>query len=340
MRCTILLINGIVILSLTILYMMREREYTLIIAIVLSGIFSFALFYLSLEAPRILDHLLRKYFPDVFFYPEIRESIIESLRPYGYSALGIVITLIIIGFITKKQSLSSLGSLVLYLPTFGYFASAMFFLAGIGVLRALWLPIIEYAPIVLKLGHIVLFPFIILRIFIHDLSWVRSLALFIMGFGIFIFSLGVATWLYGRFKGVKIIDFWIYRYSRHPQYLGFLMWSYGLLLLTAFKPYVRGAFAIPPTLPWLISSAIIIGVALHEENELRAKYGELYSEYCKRTPFLMPLPKPLSVAISFPLKYIIKDYPKSNKDIVLIITTYIGICMLLSFVLISIFRYP
>jgi len=316
--------------------MVRYKRYDLIVAIALSGIFSLALFYSSLEIPRILDRLLRNYFPDVFFYPEVRERIIESLRPYGYSALLITIVLIIIGFITKRGYLSSLGSLILYLPTFGYFATAMFFLAGIGVLRSLWLPLLEFAPTALKLGHIVLFPFLILRFFSRNLYWVQSLALFLIGLGIFIFSLGVITWFYGKFKGVEIIDFWIYRYSRHPQYLGFLVWSYGLLLLTAFKPYVRGAFTVPPTLPWLISSAIIIGIALHEEKELRAVYGKRYIEYCKRTPFLIPLPKLLSTAISFPLRYLVKGYPRSNKDIILVIVTYIGICMLLSLILLGV----
>jgi len=334
------LISGIIIWPFYTPYIMvRYKRYDLIVAIALSGIFSLALFYSSLEIPRILDRLLHKHFPDVFFYPEVRERIIESLRPYGYSALLITIILIITGFITKRGYLSSLGSFILYLPTFGYFASAMFLLAGIGVLRSLWLPLLEFAPTALKLGHIVLFPFLILRFFLRNLYWVQSLALFLIGLGIFIFSLGVITWLYGKFKGVEIIDFWIYRYSRHPQYLGFLVWSYGLLLLTAFKPYVRGAFTVPPTLPWLVSSAIIIGIALHEEKELREVYGKRYIEYCKRTPFLVPLPTLLSTAISFPLRYLVKGYPKSNKDIFLVIITYMGICMLLSLILLSVVDY-
>ncbi|MCC6065964.1 MAG: hypothetical protein LM576_08280 [Thermofilum sp.] len=34
--------------------------------------------------------------------------------------------------------------------------------------------------------------------------------------GLFIFFLRAAAWLYGRFKGVGLVTFWIYRYSRHP----------------------------------------------------------------------------------------------------------------------------
>ena len=54
----------------------------------------------------------------------------------------------------------------------------------------------------------------------HWFGMVRLIALIITGLGLLVFSLGVTTWLYGGFKGYKIIDFWIYKYSRHPQYLG------------------------------------------------------------------------------------------------------------------------
>jgi len=33
----------------------------------------------------------------------------------------------------------------------------------------------------------------------------------------FIFLLATAAWLYGRMKGVELIDFWIYQHSRHPN---------------------------------------------------------------------------------------------------------------------------
>ncbi|NIN65135.1 MAG: hypothetical protein GTO63_10635, partial [Anaerolineae bacterium] len=46
-----------------------------------------------------------------------------------------------------------------FLPTFGYFAAYVFFLAGLGMLRALWLPF--WGPL-LKLGDISLIPYAIL----------------------------------------------------------------------------------------------------------------------------------------------------------------------------------
>jgi len=55
----------------------------------------------------------------------------------------------IAGFMVRKSYLSTIGSVGLYLPTFGYFAFTMFFLAGVGVLRALWFPLLDLSPKVL-----------------------------------------------------------------------------------------------------------------------------------------------------------------------------------------------
>ncbi|MEM2224398.1 MAG: isoprenylcysteine carboxylmethyltransferase family protein [Acidilobaceae archaeon] len=68
-----------------------------------------------------------------------------------------------------------------------------------------------------------------------------------------------------------MVDFWTYKYSRHPQYLGFILWSYSLLIFVSSKTYVRGAFTTPPALIWLISSMLIIGIALFEMLEMRIK---------------------------------------------------------------------
>jgi protein-S-isoprenylcysteine O-methyltransferase Ste14 len=67
--------------------------------------------------------------------------------------------------------------------------------------------------------------------------------------GLFIFFLRAAAWLYGRFKGVGLVTFWIYRYSRHPQYLGFLLWSYGLLMFTSILGSPMGGLGAGYSLP-------------------------------------------------------------------------------------------
>lgn len=312
-----------------------------IIAIILSLLFTVTLFYLTFEVPHLLDNLLHSYYPDVFWEPELREQILNNLRPYGYLTLIITFMLIVLGFIVKKNYLSTLGSIAIYLPIFGYFAFAMFFLAGIGVLRILWLPLLEFSPNTLKLGHIVLLPFLILKFLPDEYFWygiIQLIGIFTIGLGLLIFSLGVITWFYGRFRRYKLINFWIYRYSRHPQYLGFLLWSYGLLLFIYFKPYVKGAFTISPTLPWLISSMIVIGVALDEEIEIKRKYDEEYINYCKKVPFMIPLPKLLSDIITKPSNLFIKGSPRDRKDIVTILIIYLLILIILSFITITAFN--
>jgi hypothetical protein len=72
-------------------------------------------------------------------FPRCQE--LEALfRLAGYVGLAIILLITTAGFLLKKTRLSILGSLAIYLPTIGYFAFTMFFLAGVGALRLLWLP--------------------------------------------------------------------------------------------------------------------------------------------------------------------------------------------------------
>jgi protein-S-isoprenylcysteine O-methyltransferase Ste14 len=209
----------------------------------------------------------------------------------------------------------------------------MFFLAGVGVLRALWFPLLDISPTTLKLGHIVYLPYFILSlplsIVAHE-DMAVTLSLTIMSIGLFTFSMGVATWLYGKFKGKEIIDFWVYRYSRHPQYLGFLLWSYGLLLLATFAPYPKGGYMPRPTLPWLFSSLMVIGVALHEETQMVKVYGEKYVKYRRKVPFMIYLPRVLTALITAPMGLLSKDHPENAKGVISIVFAYLIILMLLS----------
>lgn len=300
---------------------LRCREF--VVALVLSVPLTIAFFYLTFEIPAILDKMLAEYFPEAFLDIEMIEKMLGTLRPIGYTALIMTVLLIFLGFAIKRTALAFLGSAVLYIPTFSYFASAMFFLTGLGILRSLWLPILEYSPAVLKLGCIAYLPFAV----IPNAPLIGIAIVFI---GLLIFTFGVITWLYGRFRNYELIDFWIYKYSRHPQYLGFIIWSYGLLIYVSYKPYVRGALNIPPALIWLITTMIVIGVALIEEIEMVKRYGERYKEYSRTTPFMIPLPKPLAKLITLPMRIVI-GHPKNTKDVIVAIALYIIILILLSY---------
>lgn len=301
-------------------------------AVVLSTLLTISLLYVTLDAPRIINEFLLKFFPDYWDFEKVRETI-DLMRPCGYAMLVTVIVFVILGFITKRRHLSVLGSVALYLPVFGYFAFQMFFLAGVGVLRALWFPLLDISPTTLKLGHIVYLPYFLLSsplsTVVHgDIS--VALVLTIMSIGLFVFFMGVATWLYGKFKRRDIMDFWIYRHSRHPQYLGFLLWSYGLLLLATFAPYPKGGYVPNPTLPWLVSSLIVIGVALQEEAQMVKKYGKEYVDYRRKVPFMIYLPRILVGLINLPMRLLSKEYPENTKEVICIVFAYLIILVLLS----------
>ena len=312
-----------------------RNSLELFIAIALSALFTVALIYATVEAPRVVNNLLLHIFPDYHLEQtgEIRQ-ITEALKPLGYISFAVILILIVAGFIVQKaRKLATIGAVFMYLPTFGYFAFTMFFLAGIGIIRILWFPLLEGAPSFLRLGEIIyLLSFILSLPFAFlGINIGVPLSFILMGVGIFVFFLSVLTWLYGRFKKLEMIDFCIYRYSRHPQYLGFLTWSYGLLLLTSSLEAPRGGYVPPPTLPWLISALTIIGIALHEENIMIKKHGEKYARYLNRTPFLIPIPKKLSTLITAPVRLLLKkNRPENGREIALTMTVYGTILVLLS----------
>lgn len=303
------------------------------IALIMSIIFTIALTYATLNLISIVNRMLINYFPDLAFQFELIEKFMGFVRPVGYICFSIVIALILLGFIIDRMELSFLGSLTLFLPIFGYFAYSMFFLAGLGILRVIWMPLLEYGPTWLRLGDVAYLPYMVVAylfvIFGVDVR-VPS-AYLIMGGGYLILILGFTTWLYGKFTGLNLINFWIYRYSRHPQYLGFIIWSYGLMLLGTLNPFPRGGYNPGPSLPWIISTLTVICIALREEALMANKLGEIYIEYRVKVPFLIPIPKAISNIIGLPVKLIIKkSYPENLKEIFYTLIIYLIILVLSS----------
>jgi len=302
----------------------------------LSILFAIALTYLTLEISSQINIFLREIIPDYGIGDEAAiAQITESLRPIGYIALTLTVTLILVGFILRKQKAILAGSIALYLPVFGHFAASMFFLAGIGAVRILWLPVFDLSPWLFDLGAIVYLPILLLFLagpVIGILFPLVSLLPFIIqGIGFMVFLLSVMSWFQGRFKDVRIVDFWAYRYSRHPQYLGFIIWSYGLLVFAVVAPIPFGGIYFVPSLPWLLSIMLIVGVALYEENQMIQKNDEHYQEYRTKAPFLMPLPKFISNLMSAPVRIVLKkDWPENGREIVITVVLYSVILMFLS----------
>jgi len=304
---------------------------------VLSIVFTIAFTFVTVEIPRVVRHMLPAFFPD--YNPAIEFELIEELltyiRPIGYMCVAAVIALVVLGLWTGRERLSSLGSLALFLPTFGYYVAGMFFLTGIGILRILWIPFWDVSKgfSVFKLGDIVYVPYMI-PVFLFALAGkdIRVLLSYLaIASGLLAFIMGTVTWFHGKSEGREVVDFGIYRYSRHPQYLGFLVWSYGVMLLAALSPFPRGGYNPGPSLPWMISALIIVCVALKEEIGMTKRHGERYLEYQSSAPFMIPLPKLISSIAAAPIRLICrKSLPKTGKEIACTFLVYAAILTVLS----------
>ena len=66
------------------------------------------------------------------------------------------------------------------------------------------------------------------------------------------------------------------------------------------------------TLNWLVSSLILVGLALVEEINLRSDDGLNYVEYADRVSFMFPLPRSVRRVVSTPFRIIWGgDYPEN-----------------------------
>jgi len=187
---------------------------------------------------------------------------------------------------------------------------------------------------ILKLGDIIYLPLwiatypLILQD-VHVQYATSLLANLIIFAGLLIFCIGALTWFYGKFEKKKVVDFWIYKYSRHPQYLGFILWSYGFILAMAFVTSRRDPPV--PSFPWLVSMLIVICVALAEEIKMIKQANEQYLEYRRNTPFMLPLPWYLSKLLTVPNRLLLKKpFPESGREVLYTFIINCAILVLLS----------
>lgn len=296
--------------------------------------FTVALTFATIELPRWLTNLADRWIdiPDYhpFLEPEAVEEFVESARPIGYACLAVVALLIVAGFVLRRRTASTLGAVLLFLPSFGSFAASMFFLAGLGVLRALWLPAWEQW---IHLGDVAYVPYIALVWPLWELGVdARAAAAYgAIALGLLVFTVATAAWFLARSRGVAIADFGVYRYSRHPQYLGWILWSYGVMLLAAQAPVPMGGSNPGASLPWVISTVVIVCVALAEEAEMRGERGVEYDTYRATTPFLLPIPRSLRRIFRAPLRLAGgRRYPEGSRQLFAAFVIYLILAMLLS----------
>ena len=313
---------------------MNLHNLQTVLLIILAFVFTIGLTFATVELPYVIDGLLK----DIITTPAIDSHADEisvfktelyishyKLRLVGYVCFGLTALLIIAGFATRKSGLAAIGAVAFMLPVFAQFAGVMFFLAGLGVLNILWLPALDISFEVQRLGLIIRAPYDLLM-WLFRLVGVNAywpLVYFSIGGGLLLFFLGTFAWLSAKARRKDIADFWVYRISRHPQYLGWILWSYGVFLLLMRGLYPKRSWGIDASLPWLLSTMVIVGVAMLEELNMRRRYGESYEAYRQKTPFLFPLPTFIARFFAFPFRVFYgREQPERKSEVALVLSLY------------------
>jgi protein-S-isoprenylcysteine O-methyltransferase Ste14 len=137
------------------------------------------------------------------------------------------------------------------------------------------------------------------EVFCEDLRWLFLHPAHIPGwtiasFGFLLFVIALT----GMFKKKNgLITSGLYGKVRHPQYLGFIVMTWGISAVTAI-------WEIPgisdSTLPyflhsWVVMSLAYVALAFLEEMYLLKKHPQEYKEYKEKVPFLFPVPHPKKI---------------------------------------------
>ena len=104
-----------------------------------------------------------------------------------------------------------------------------------------------------------------------------------------------------------------------------------LLLLAVQAPVPFGGENPGASLPWLISSLVIVCVALGEEIRMSRERGEEYETYRGSTPFMFPLPRFACTVLTAPARILLKkDRPGNRRELVFTFVIYATVLVLLS----------
>ena len=107
---------------------MNKKNLYAFLLTLLAIVFTLGLTFASIEFPKIADEYLHQNMEFVNVYTgggdiqELKTELFIShfhLRTIGYISLFIIVALIIVGFVTEKTGLTSLGAFAIFLPVFG-----------------------------------------------------------------------------------------------------------------------------------------------------------------------------------------------------------------------------
>jgi protein-S-isoprenylcysteine O-methyltransferase Ste14 len=312
----------------------RARSLQTPALLLLAMVFSGGLTFATVEIPALLDELLQTTVttPNLDSHASEFSRLQTELfiaqyhvRFIGYVCFFATLALIVAGFVTRRTTLATAGALGFMLPVFAQFAGVMFFLAGLGVLNALWLPVLDISFELSRLGLIIRVPYDLASWLLRQLGirgyWPITYSC--LGMGLLLFTLGTFAWLSARARGEGVAGGWVYRISRHPQYMGWIVWSYGVYLLLLREQYPRRTWGIDASLPWLLSTLTIIGVAMLEELRMRQRHGDAYAEYHRRAPFLFPVPRVVARIVGLPCRLLFKrSTPERTREVAGVLSVY------------------
>jgi protein-S-isoprenylcysteine O-methyltransferase Ste14 len=317
----------------------RRRLRGTLLLLLLTAVFTVGLTFATVELPRLIDRALQDAVPTPGFDSHADQisrlktelfMVHYHLRAIGYGCFAALLVLIVAGFSGRRVGLAAAGGLALMLPVFAQFAGVMFFLAGLGLLNVVWLPVLDVSLGLSRLGLVIRAPYDLLRWLLAMLHvngyW--PIVLFFIAAGLLIFFMGTFAWLSARSRGQAVADRWVYRISRHPQYLGWILWSYGVYLLLERGRYPRRSWGISASLPWLLSTMVIIGVAMLEELHMSRRHPEAYERYRRSAPFLFPLPAFIARLFALSSRILFKrDRPERSREVALVVSLYAMILM-------------
>jgi len=300
-------------------------------------LFSTGLIFATLQLPYLFDNWIQHAFKFPGF--DQASSTLQMsksdlyfqylhIKTIGLVCLIITFLLVIIGLVTNKLNLSVLGAVALFVPIFGHFTVTMFFLAGLSFLRFLWIPFTGLSPLIMRLGDILLIPNNWIqeagKLFNVDLQF--STSVIFISSGVLLFVIGVYNWFNTKFNKGNVVTAWTYKISRHPQYLGWIIWSYGLYLLPVDAQ--KRVWSYHDSLPLLLTIMIIITISLFEELKMTRKYGDEYRKFKARTAFMFPLPDFLKKIIKHPVRLFYGDYELDKKGKILSFIGYYTILLM------------
>jgi len=162
------------------------------------------------------------------------------------------------------------------------------------------IPVLQYVPTASIWRGLMSIPLITYLIFFfQDPTIFKSDFWAFNGYiGTFIALLGLTLYLYCVIYQIthrkRLITTGPYHIIRHPQYLSLIILISGLTLtsfqtvpITIFSPYDRGSYLVIFII-WILEVLAYITLAKIEELSLKVKYGENFTEYTTKVPFMYP----------------------------------------------------